>query len=89
MIPSLKVGVTCKTDGAIPRSPYHKEKGLWALLADSNNVWLFKKVLKRTSDSEGEVTTEGMEEQEENENEENYESKYSEKRKIRRKDQRE
>ncbi|WZZ35275.1 hypothetical protein YC2023_018676 [Brassica napus] len=29
--------------GAIPRSPYHKEKGLWALLADSNNVWLFQK----------------------------------------------
>ncbi|KAF3585907.1 hypothetical protein F2Q69_00029636 [Brassica cretica] len=31
-------------ESAIPRSPYHKEKGLWALLADSNNVWLFKKV---------------------------------------------
>ncbi|KAH0869469.1 LOW QUALITY PROTEIN: hypothetical protein HID58_076491, partial [Brassica napus] len=29
--------------GAIPRSPYHKEKGLWALLVDSNNVWLFQK----------------------------------------------
>ncbi|CAN6846983.1 unnamed protein product [Brassica oleracea] len=29
--------------GAIPRSPYHKEKVLWALLADSNNVWLFQK----------------------------------------------
>ncbi|KAL0748738.1 hypothetical protein Bca101_030740 [Brassica carinata] len=29
---------------AIPPSPYHKEKGLWALLADSNNVWLFQKV---------------------------------------------
>uniref|UniRef100_A0A0D3E724 Uncharacterized protein n=1 Tax=Brassica oleracea var. oleracea TaxID=109376 RepID=A0A0D3E724_BRAOL len=35
-------------------------------------------VLKRTSDLEGEVTEEGMEEEEENENEENYESKYSE-----------
>ncbi|KAH0857797.1 hypothetical protein HID58_086058 [Brassica napus] len=35
-------------------------------------------VLKRTSDLEGEVTEEGMEEGEENENEENYENKYSE-----------
>ncbi|KAL0650893.1 hypothetical protein Bca4012_093584 [Brassica carinata] len=93
------VGEQCcrHREGAIPPSPYHKEKGLWALLADSNNVWLFQKfgvrdawiscdqktllkveVLKRTSDLEGEVTEEGMEEEEENENEENYESKYSE-----------